>query len=905
MSTYAVLAITTLLSAISPGSDALPLEDPEHRLSIEYRLRGAVIRDDSPVVIRFSTLPNAARVEELGDHGVRLVRREGNAPIRIGSVYAARVSAEGLVHLAASADVARVEEPWPRMIPPAAPPFADAHEWTYAAEAWPHRDDADSRTLGQGIVICTIDGGIDVFHPLLFKPDAGMFTWMDVNSNGLFDVSVDGIDHDGDGEIAPEEVLHAFGGEVIDPSTGLIGTPNPGYETGRDWLFHDLNANGKRDVGAKKGFTEDTPGYGEPAFIVDNVDEDSAVDPGEKMLQLGMSKIRGVRYRVGSLNYERGVNLINAPRPFDEHATQVAGILVGGVWRQTQIHGIAPEAEMVIIDYATIPAGEIEDPEEFRNFAQGNLGDYTDTMLEAIDWAKGLGADFFIHEYGSPVGHFGDGSGSWENAIDTMTEDGFLQVTATHNFAGTSGHAIAEIPPGGILPIPIALEDLSIFNYEIRDLSANLRWLDGAPEDLVFRVIAPSGQTVTAVDGVASDGIVYVNSGTDLSTRGTSMRRLNVLSTENEQFKIPLETGTWILEVSNTTPTPRTLHIDLIDDHGFFLGGAIEGGWATDAGTMAHPSTADLAISVGAFRGNFAKFPGEDEGALRGYSGRGPRIDGLRGIDLTAPDDHFSAASTSVQTGEGHFSAFSGTSGAMPHVGGAVALLLQHEPDQPPANLRDRLLAASYADALTGGVPNEEWGHGRVNIRNTVLIAPPPDNAAPTLAVAPPGEILAHHPALLSAENSFDADHPTDTLRFRWDFDYDGDWDVETVGDPFASHVFETPGTRWIKVEIEDPFGVTSRTLVHINVQDAEPPPEESTGEESTGEESTGEESAEVGSEGAEGGAPIPESPETGETEGDDTPGGCRQTLPTGALPGVLLWLGIMGIRRRTSLAAR
>jgi hypothetical protein len=307
---------------------------------------------------------------------------------------------------------------------------------------------------------------------------------------------------------------------------------------------------------------------------------------------------------------------------------------------------------------------------------------------------------------------------------------------------------------------------------------------------------------------------------------------------------------------------------------------------------MAHPSTADLAISVGAFRGNFANFPGEAEGALRGYSGRGPRIDGLRGIDLTAPDDHFSAAATSVQTGEGHFAAFSGTSGAMPHVGGAVALLLQHEPTQPPANLRDRLLAASYADALTGGVPNEEWGHGRVNTRNTVLIPPPPENIAPNLAVAPPGDILAHHPTTFSAENSFDEDHPSDTLRFRWDFDYDGLWDVETVGDPLAEHVFSSPGARWIKVELEDPFGVTSRTLVHIQVADAEPPT--SDGEEEVGGERSDEES----------GTEQPQDIPNADTESADG-GGCLQGPLSGSLPGAFLTLFFLfNLSRRSEVRA-
>ena len=47
---------------------------------------------------------------------------------------------------------------------------------------------------GKGMVIGNLDAGIDVFHPSFFRPDGGLYPWIDVDKNGSFDPGTDAVD---------------------------------------------------------------------------------------------------------------------------------------------------------------------------------------------------------------------------------------------------------------------------------------------------------------------------------------------------------------------------------------------------------------------------------------------------------------------------------------------------------------------------------------------------------------------------------------------------------------------------------------------------------------------------------------------------------------------------------------
>jgi hypothetical protein len=222
---------------------------------------------------------------------------------------------------------------------------------------------------------------------------------------------------------------------------------------------------------------------------------------------------------------------------------------------------------------------------------------------------------------------------------------------------------------------------------------------------------------------------------------------------------------------------------------------------------MAHPSTADSAVVVAAFRVNTLDH-GEAEGDLAYYSGRGPRIDGARTIAVTAPADQYSASPVA-----GQYQVFDGTSGALPQVAGALALLLQKEPGLTPAQAKARLASGSRADVATGTVPNHQWGAGRLDVQQLLYGAHLGSNLAPNLVVSAPVSVDIHTSATLDAAATTDDHDALSSLILRWDVDYDGTWDSTGAS---AVLPVDNLGPRWVLVEAEDTAGFVSRRLLSV-----------------------------------------------------------------------------------------
>jgi subtilisin family serine protease len=176
-----------------------------------------------------------------------------------------------------------------------------------------------------------------------------------------------------------------------------------------------------------------------------------------------------------------------------------------------------------------------------------------------------------------------------------------------------------------------------------------------------------------------------------------------------------------------------------------------QGGVTT--GTLRSPATGDSILAVAAHVTR-ACWIGEDAlthcggsissiGGRAFFSSRGPRRDGLLGLDLSAPGASVvSARSTAtaytafaIVAGGAHV-ALQGTSMAAPHVAGAVALLLSQAGwhDATPSRIRARLAGAARADARTGSVPNSDWGAGKLDVANALDLTPT------AVASSPPAE---------------------------------------------------------------------------------------------------------------------------------------------------------------------
>jgi len=130
------------------------------------------------------------------------------------------------------------------------------------------------------------------------------------------------------------------------------------------------------------------------------------------------------------------------------------------------------------------------------------------------------------------------------------------------------------------------------------------------------------------------------------------------------------------------------------------------------------PANAAAALAVGAIdHASYTAGPAEP------YSSRGPTNDGRQKPDLVAPDN--------VTTGvTPYYAKFQGTSAAAPHVAGAAALLLSHDPSLDLNALRAKLL--SYCVYM--GDPNT-YGAGRLEL--SLPIAPKPDLLIDSLVYSP------------------------------------------------------------------------------------------------------------------------------------------------------------------------
>jgi len=164
---------------------------------------------------------------------------------------------------------------------------------------------------------------------------------------------------------------------------------------------------------------------------------------------------------------------------------------------------------------------------------------------------------------------------------------------------------------------------------------------------------------------------------------------------------------------------------------------------------VAEPGTTENAITVGSYdwddnfhsagnwttlldvcpRSNGRSSPLEI-GKLSCYSSPGPTRAGRRKPEIVAPGEWFTS-SYAWLPGEvgvsgwrnvdstGKYVGMNGTSAATPYVSGVVALMLQRQPQLNGAAIKALLIqgARLSEDPFTGQLPNDSYGHGKLNMR--------------------------------------------------------------------------------------------------------------------------------------------------------------------------------------------
>jgi hypothetical protein len=167
-----------------------------------------------------------------------------------------------------------------------------------------------------------------------------------------------------------------------------------------------------------------------------------------------------------------------------------------------------------------------------------------------------------------------------------------------------------------------------------------------------------------------------------------------------------------------------------------FTGDALEFGELVGS-----PATSNSCIAVGAYitKRRWAASTGQtlgyvgltddDLGSIASFSSMGPRRDGVMKPEITAPGMGIaSAVSFDANPNDdpqrllpgGTHTINQGTSMASPHSAGVVALILQHHPNSDHSAILNALTATARDDAHTGSVPNNSFGHGKVDAQAAV-----------------------------------------------------------------------------------------------------------------------------------------------------------------------------------------
>lgn len=791
------------LSLLLLTSSAFAQGAIEHALAIgqgaPWLGRGRV--GSAEVLVRFDRAVPVDAVRELENHGVTLPSAAGR-PLVWREWALLRVDARGVRALEGLEGVREV-----RVAPgPGLPPL-DRSAGRLGLEAARGAGGVNERWTGEGVLVADLDSHVDVFHPDFFFADAGWYDWLDVNGDGVFTPGVDAIDLDRDGEVDEGErarVLRATPIDVYDNDTSSLTARI--FDPAVDWVYADLDGDSARGFGAAQGFTDEDPAFGEPLFVPNDVDGDGQLGLHERLVRLGTSKLRAAMVRIDYPGisphdhvYTRGVDLASTPNELTGgvhgyadtlHATGVLGILAGGVPLPSRRWvGVAPNAELV------------------------NAFDIGSSGSGGILWALDQEPDVLLHEYVSWANVALDGTDVSSAIIDDAAANGIANICPAGNIGGAARHAERMLAAGEettfILRVPPRIGYIQFSFHGRGDGALSVALLEGG----TAHEIGPAPYDVRLAGG----GTLYDYE--ERSPRGTEMRH-GVLYMAGE--------GVFTFRV-RATGGPLVVHALSSDENGFGPGAAWDG--ASDASTIAAPATADRCLAVGSVpshlsaEGPWYVYP-EAEGEVRGYSARGPRIDGELRPHVVAPDNPWSAVGHgdlypsmpgAFVAPQGGYMVFGGTSGAGPHAAGVAALLAGKglEGDAILARIRE----TTIADPIAGELPNDDYGHGRLSAARALGGEA---SMAPTVTLrAEPAHARPGESVRLVVEV---ADPEGGVVEVRWDDDYDGGWDT-AYGPPDTRMVaFPQEGVyRW-RVRARDDAGWIADAAVRLVVSETPAP---------------------------------------------------------------------------------
>lgn len=418
-------------------------------------------------------------------------------------------------------------------------------------------------------------------------------------------------------------------------------------------------------------------------------------------------------------------------RDTDGHGTHVTGIAAGNGRAADSPNppyvytGMAPEAEIVFVK---------------TDFLESSL-------VDAVAWIQSRAGTRPCVINLSLASQFGphDGTAPLDLAMEALSGPGRILVAAAGNDALARTHAEAVVEPGASVDLPLVISPYNAYPGRFNDQVFLDSWFAGSG-DLRFTVISPGGYEVGPVGPdedrqmATPEGTVYIGN-TFYPPDGSRNVEIDMSDLNGDAPRA----GVWHLRVRNAGVGPD--EVDAWISMAFLGAGAASVQWGAfldSRETLASPGTSNGVLSVAAYvtktqwprfgGGGCAYIQAPPLGSIAPFSSLGPRRDGARKPDIAAPGMAVASALSATAgpqftfpcaiTPDGYHAIGQGTSQASPHVAGAVALMLEKEPDLDFAAVKDRLVKTARKDDDTGDAWSPAFGYGKLDAAAAAAFSP-------------------------------------------------------------------------------------------------------------------------------------------------------------------------------------
>lgn len=397
------------------------------------------------------------------------------------------------------------------------------------------------------------------------------------------------------------------------------------------------------------------------------------------------------------------------------HGTHVAGIAAGnGQASNGKYCGVARSADLIIVK-STLETEDI-----------GKAIIYIFSKAEELKRPCVINMSFGWHT-GSH-----DGREGIEQIIDSYSGNGKAVCISAGNEAEEDIHTSGSIKNGGEWATDFSLIPFMFRGNQVAVVKITL--IHHFRDDIDFRLRSPRGAMVAPSTNPENTLLIG-------NARISFVKTTNVYSNNPEytieiillQFK-PDELRGWRIEGhANNVEIGRIDAWIHSEDHGAFTSNIDR------EMLVCMPGTSYSAITVGSYNTKNAwdsengkqKYGTYTIGEISPFSSPGPTRDGRTKPEICAPGCFImSALSSQVpahdidpeeKDSNYPYCINAGTSMACPHVTGAVALLLEKNPQLHSDIIKWKIIQSAKQDAFTGPTWNSRWGFGKLNL--TTLIS--------------------------------------------------------------------------------------------------------------------------------------------------------------------------------------